>query len=65
MFRAVPCASGQKIGEPEKPGPMPVASTAGPETSIRIRAPPPVAPPSTTSSTWTAKALMSVPRTTE
>ena len=29
--------TGQMIGEPEKPGPTPVASTFGPETRTRIR----------------------------
>jgi hypothetical protein len=30
----------QMIGEPEKPGPIPVASTAGPDTRTSRRAPP-------------------------
>ena len=29
----------QITGEPEKPGPMPVSSTAGPDTRIRMRGP--------------------------
>ena len=38
MIRGVPSAPGQVIGEPEKPGPTPVSSTAGPETVTRMRA---------------------------
>src|SRR5688572_27347296 len=38
MLRPTPSAPGQMTGEPEKPGPRPVASTAGPETRTRIRA---------------------------
>jgi hypothetical protein len=53
------------MGEPEKPGPTPVESTAGPETRTRIRGSPTLGSPSTTSSTSTSKEAMSVPRTTE
>jgi hypothetical protein len=36
--RATPSSPEHRTGEPEKPGPRPVASTAGPETRTRIRA---------------------------
>ena len=63
MLRATPSASGQWIGEPEKPGPSPVASTAGPETRTMIRATP-ARPRSTTSTTSTPNDEISRPRTT-
>ena len=44
---------------------MPVASTAGPETSNRIRGPSDAGSPSITSSTLTSKDEMVVPWTTE
>jgi len=35
-IRGVPSASGQRIGEPEKPGPIPVRSIAGPSARNRM-----------------------------
>ena len=63
--RGTPAASGQVIGEPEKPGPTPVASTAGPDTETRIRGPIWAGSPSTTSSTSALKVRTSVPRITD
>jgi hypothetical protein len=60
-----PSGPGQVTGEPEKPGPIPVASTAGPETVSRIRAAAGSEPPERTSSTRASKVAISVPRTTE
>ena len=54
-----------RIGDPEKPGPTPVASTAGPETRMRMRAPPTAGSSAITSITSTSKAVIAVPRITE
>jgi hypothetical protein len=64
-IRSVPVASGQLTGEPENPGPIPVASMAGPETRTRMRAPAPTSEPDTTSTTRASKRWMAVPCNTE
>ena len=53
------------IGEPEKPGPTPVASTAGPETRTSSRAPPAAGSSAITSSTSALNEEISVPWTTD
>src|SRR5215213_1635303 len=53
------------IGDPEKPGPTPVASTAGPDTRTSSRAPPAAGSSAITSSTSALNEEMSVPCTTE
>ena len=65
MLRATPAASLHRIGEPEKPGPTPVASTAGPDTRTRIRAPELELAPRTTSITSAENSEMAVPRMTD
>jgi hypothetical protein len=54
-----------RIGEPEKPGPTPVESTAGPETRMRMRGPPAAGSSAITSITSTLKLAIAVPRTTD
>ena len=65
ITRGTPAASGQLTGEPEKPGPMPVSSTAAPLARTRMRGSSVDGSPLTTSSTSTSKRAMSVPRTTD
>ncbi len=63
--RRTPAESGQRMGEPEKPKPIPVASTAGPEARTRILGVSEEASPATTSITSTLKDEIAVPRTTD
>jgi hypothetical protein len=51
----------QVIGEPLKPGPRPVRSTAGPETLKRMRGACAAGSPPMTSMTSTANVLIAVP----
>ena len=60
-----PPVPGQRIGEPEKPGPMPVASTAGPEVRTRMRGPLSPAWVPITSRTSTSNCEIVVPLTTD
>ena len=55
----------QIIGEPENPGPMPVASTAGPDTRTSRRGPPEAGVRAITSRISTSNEEISVPLTTE
>ena len=55
----------QKSGEPEKPGPMPVESTAGPETRTSSRGPLRPASAAITSTISTSKEAGSVPLMTD
>ena len=59
------CGRRRRIGEPEKPGPTPLASTAGPDTRTRIRGPVSPVSPAITSRTSTPKEEISVPRITD
>ena len=63
--RRTPAPSGHRIGEPEKPKPMPVASTAGPDARTRIFGSLDEASPATTSITSTSNEEIAVPRTTD
>ena len=65
MIRATPSAPGQITGEPENPGPTPVASTAAPERLIRIRARRTSRASLSTPSTRASNVAMSVPSTTD
>ena len=64
-LRRTPPAPGHRIGEPEKPGPIPVASTAGPDARTRIRGPESPACAPITSITSTSNCEIAVPRTTD
>ncbi len=53
------------MGDPEKPGPMPVGATAAPDASTRIRGPSVPISPLITSITSTSNDEIAVPRITE
>jgi len=60
-----PAPSGHEIGEPEKPGPMPVASIAGPDARNRMNGARAALSPATTSRISMSKLTMSTPLTTD
>ena len=64
-IRCTPSAPGQMTGEPEKPGPTPVASTAAPDSVTRIRERRTSRGSLRIPSTCASKVEMSVPSTTE
>ena len=64
-LRRTPPGARARIGEPEKPGPMPVASTAGPDARTRMRGPLSPAWVPITSRTSTSNCEIVVPRTTD
>ena len=63
--RGATAPAGQRMGEPEKPGPMPVASTAGPDTRTSRRGPLRPAWAPITSRISTSNCAIWVPRTTD